>query len=155
MNKTPELNSLIGTELGVSDWIQVTQEMVNQFAEVTRDPQWIHVDIEKAKKLMPETGTIVHGYFTLSLLTIMMKEAISLPESFMKRIHSIINYGINKLRFTNAVPVGSRIRARIKLERVEQQPNGVNLICISTVEIEGKTKPALVSENVIFYILKK
>jgi acyl dehydratase len=155
MNKTPELDNLVGTELGVSEWIHITQEMVNQFADVTRDPQWIHLDVEKAKVLMPETGTIVHGYFTLSLLAIMMKEAMALPEPFLLRIHSIINYGINKLRFTNTVPVGSRVRARVKLERIDQQPKGVHLICGVTVEIEGKAKPALVSENIIFYILKK
>lgn len=154
MTNNQEINELIGKELGVSEWLQVTQDMVNQFAEVTRDPQWIHIDVERAKKFMPETGTIVHGYFTLSLLTPMMKEASKLPASFTGRIKSIINYGINKLRFTNAVPVGSNIRARVKLVEAEATPKGTQITYGVTVEIEGKEKPALISENVVFYILK-
>jgi len=154
MTNNQELNNLIGTELGVSDWIEITQEMVNQFADVTRDPQWIHVDVEKAKKLMPHTGTIVHGYFTLSLLAPMLKDAVKLPMSFTSKVSSAINYGINKLRFTNVVPVGSRIRARVALVEAESAPKGTQLTYGITVEIDGADKPALVSESVIIYKMK-
>lgn len=154
MTNNQEINDLIGKELGVSEWIQITQEMVNTFADVTQDPQWIHVDVEKAKKFMPETGTIVHGYFTMSLLTPMMKQATNLPNSFRVRIKSIINYGINKLRFTSAVPVGSKIRAKVLLADAEDTPKGTQLTYGVTVEIDGAPKPALVAETLVFYILK-
>lgn len=153
MSNIPELDALVGTELGVSNWLHITQDMVNAFAKNTRDEQWIHVDVDRARQFMPDTGTIVHGYYTLSLLAPLMKEAIKLPDSINKRIRSIINYGIDKLRFTGKVPVGSRIRARVSLADAVSTSKGVQLTYAVTVETEGQDRPALVSENIVLYVL--
>ena len=114
-----ELEQLVGTELGKSSWIMVTQDMVDRFAKITGDEQWIHVDVDRARQFMPATGTIVHGYFTLSLVSQMMSQVVVLPESIKKQLRSTINYGLNRLRFTETVPVGSRIRGVISLVAVE------------------------------------
>ncbi len=153
MTKIPELDALVGKELGVSSWLHITQEMVNVFAKNTRDEQWIHVDVDRARQFMPDTGTIVHGYYTLSLLSALMKEAVRLPDSVTSRIRSIINYGIDKLRFTGKVPVSSRIRARVTLADAVATPKGVQITYSITVETEGQDRPALVSENLVLYVL--
>lgn len=156
MTNNQDVNNLIGTELGVSEWFTITQEMVNQFAELTHDSQWIHVNVIKAKQHMPDTGTIVHGFYTASMTSYLMGQVLkgSLPVSFTSRISRIINYGINRLRFTNAVPVGSNIRAKVSVVDAESTPKGIQITYGVSMEIEGKDKPALVSENVVFYLLK-
>jgi acyl dehydratase len=148
-----ELTALIGTELGRSDWIHITQDTVNRFAQLTHDQQWIHVDTDRAAQYMPNTGTIVHGYFTLSLVSHMMAQVVSLPDSVINRLRSTINYGINRLRFTDTVPVGSRVRGIITLVAVEESNKGLQVTYGVTVEIEGRDRPALVSENLVLYIL--
>jgi acyl dehydratase len=148
-----ELTALVGTELGRSDWIHITQDMVDRFARITGDEQWIHVDVDRARQYMPATGTIVHGYFTLSLVSQMMAQAVALPDSIKSRLRSTINYGINKLRFTNTVPVGSRVRGVVTLVAVDDTVKGLQITYGVTVEIEGRDRPALVSENLVLYIL--
>jgi acyl dehydratase len=148
-----ELTALVGTELGRSDWIHITQDMVDRFARITGDEQWIHVDVDRARQYMPATGTIVHGYFTLSLVSQMMAQAVALPDSIKSRLRSTINYGINKLRFTNTVPVGSRVRGVVTLVAVDDTVKGLQITYGVTVEIEGQDRPALVSENLVLYIL--
>lgn len=148
-----ELTALVGSELGRSDWIHITQDMVDRFARITGDEQWIHVDVDRARQYMPATGTIVHGYFTLSLVSQMMAQAVALPESIQSQLRSTINYGINRLRFTNTVPVGSRVRGVVTLVAVDDTAKGLQITYGVTVEIEGQDRPALVSENLVLYIL--
>lgn len=138
-----EILAAAGRDLGASDWFEVTQEKINQFAEATGDHQWIHVDVERAKQ-GPFGGTIAHGYFTLSLGPMLMKGLISMEGTKMG-----INYGLNKVRFTNPVPVGKRVRLRAKVASVEEiKSNGVRLIYDVTFEIEGEEKPAAVAQTI-------
>ena len=146
-----QVRALVGRELGVGGWFEVTQERVNAFAEVTGDHQWIHVDTERAAA-SPFGGTIAHGLFTLSVFALLQKEwegaRIDLP------IKMSINYGLNKVRFIAPVRIGKRIRLRTKLAEVaEVAPNTYHLITENTVEIEGEAKPAMVSEGIRRVIL--
>ena len=109
-----DIASLVGQEIGVSDWVEISQERVNQFAEATGDHQWIHVDVERAKT-GPFGGTIAHGYLTLSLAPALLKDIIR-----WENIAMGVNYGLNKVRFTSPVPVGSRLRGRLTLLRTYQ-----------------------------------
>lgn len=137
------LPTLVGTETGVSDWVEISQERINQFAQATGDHQWIHVDVERAKNELPGGKTIAHGYLTLSLIPF-------LTGSFLKveGVTRGINYGSNKVRFTNMVPVGSRVRARSKLLAAEPKAGGMQLTNEVTIEIEGKDRPACVAETI-------
>jgi acyl dehydratase len=145
-----ELEGLQGQEVAVSDWIEVTQQQVNQFAEATGDHQWIHIDVERAKKESPYGGPIAHGFLTLSLLPKFMHNALSMPS----RIG--VNYGLNRVRFTAPVPVGSKLRARIKLlkvERLDPLPNSPELAGAQstwevTVEREGSERPVCIAESI-------
>src|SRR5512138_2344996 len=137
-----EMQKYVGQEIGVSDWAEVTQDRINQFAEATGDHQWIHVDVERAKRDMPGGKTIAHGYLTLSLVPRM---AASLLE-VTKRSRGI-NYGSNKVRFISPVQAGARIRVRQRITGAEEVAgNGVRVSSEMTVEIEGQDKPALVGE---------
>jgi len=131
----------VGKELGVSDWVLVDQTMINKFADATKDFQWIHVDVERAKKEMPGGKTIAHGFLTLSLVA-------GLNTHEIKNRSRGINYGSNKVRFTAPVPAGSRVRLRQKLLKVEDIAGGVRLYYESTMEIEGSERPALVAETI-------
>jgi acyl dehydratase len=132
----------VGKEIGVSDWVLVDQDRINKFADATGDHQWIHVDVEKAKKEMPGGKTIAHGYLTLSLVP-MLTHGISK----VKKVSRGINYGSNKVRFTNMVPAGSRVRARQKLIAADPvQGNGMRFTAEITIEIEGQERPACVAE---------
>ena len=137
-----ELEAAVGEELGVSEWHTVTQEQVDMFADATGDHQWIHVDVERAKK-GPFGATIAHGYLTLSLLPALVGEFYTVEGLSMG-----INYGSNKVRFPTPVPVGSRVRARGVLKALNRGPNGAQSIAIITVELEGSEKPACVAETV-------
>ena len=142
-----QLPELVGKELGVSDWLEVTQEQVNTFADATGDHQWIHVDVEKAAQ-GPFGGTIAHGYLTLSLLPVLL--------SSISRVDGIrmgINYGLNRVRFPSPVRVGSRIRARSVLKEVTEISGGIQAALDVTVEIEGVDKPACVAEPVVRYLV--
>jgi acyl dehydratase len=137
-----ELTALVGQEVAVSDWITVTQEQVNLFAEATGDHQWIHVDVERAKA-GPFGGPIAHGFLTLSLLPRFFESALEVRNTGMG-----VNYGLNKVRFTSPVPVGSRLRGRMTLLACEPiAGNGVQLTWQVTVEREGSDKPACVAES--------
>ncbi|HOZ67605.1 MAG: MaoC family dehydratase [Burkholderiaceae bacterium] len=139
-----ELATCVGQEVAVSDWITITQQQVNTFADATGDHQWIHVDAEKAKA-GPFGGTIAHGFLTLSLLPRFLESSIVINDVRMG-----INYGLNKVRFINPVLVGSRLRARMSLAASENiENNGKQMVWDITIEIEGKDKPACVAQAVI------
>jgi acyl dehydratase len=137
-----DLPALVGQEVATSDWITVTQEQVNLFAQATGDHQWIHVDVEKAKA-GPFGGPIAHGFLTLSLLPRFFESAIAIGGTRMG-----VNYGLNKVRFTAPVPVGSRLRARLTLLACEPiENNGVQMTWKVSVEREGSDKPVCVAES--------
>jgi len=136
-----DLGSLVGKEVGVSDWLQITQDRVNEFAEATGDHQWIHVDVERATREIG--GPIAHGYLTLSLIPHL--SAGLLP---VKGVSRGINYGSEKVRFTNMVRVGKRVRLRQTLAAVEQKSGGWQLKNLCTIEIEGEERPACVAETI-------
>jgi acyl dehydratase len=138
-----ELKSLTGREAGVSEWVEVTQERVNLFADATGDHQWIHVDPERCCKESPFGGPIAHGFLTLSLLPKLMASAVSLPPRRMG-----VNYGLNKVRFPAPVPVESRVRARIGVVAVEDIAGGVQITWAVSMEREGGDKPVCVAESV-------
>ena len=135
-----DLHTLVGQEVGVSDWVEITQERVNQFAEATGDHQWIHVDVERATKEIG--GPIAHGYLTLSLIPFLSQGLM--PVSGVSRG---INYGSDKVRFTNMVRVGKKVRLRQKLLSVEPKSGGMQLKNQCTIEIEGEERPACVAET--------
>ena len=138
-----DLKQHVGRELGPSDWMTVDQAMIDKFADATGDHQWIHVDVERAKREMPGGKTIAHGYLTLSLVPRMAATLVEVT----KRSRGL-NYGSNKVRFTNAVPAGSRIRLRQRILSVDDvSGNGVRVTSEMTVEIEGQERPALVAET--------
>jgi acyl dehydratase len=146
VNGLDELKAHTGEDLRRSQWIRVTQERVNAFADATEDHQWIHVDVEAAKA-GPFGGTIAHGYLTLSLLTPLFSELLS-----VQGIRMGVNYGLNRVRFPAPVPVGSRIRLAGKLDSVEEVPgNGVQVLVDLTVELEGDDKPACVAQAIFRY----
>jgi acyl dehydratase len=137
----------IGNDEGTGEWFEVTQDQINQFADVTHDHQFIHVDPERAKAT-PFGTTIAHGFLTLSMLTHLSSGASSAPPSPGKYEGLLmgINYGFNKVRFVNPVKVGSRIRARAVTTNAELKGNAIDITRNFTVEIEGEEKPALVAE---------
>jgi len=143
-----ELNSRTGTEVHVSDWLAITQEMIDDFARATRDQQWIHVNPQRAAAESPYRSTIAHGYFTLSLYPF-LRGLVDESKPLFPGVKNIINYGINKLRFPNAVPVGSRIRARCKVLAVTEVKNSLELTEEYTVEIAGQARPACVAECIM------
>lgn len=137
-----DLAACVGQEVAVSDWMAVTQEQVNQFAEATGDPQWIHVDVERAKS-GPFGGTIAHGFLTLSMLPKFFESSFEIRQTRMG-----INYGLNRVRFTSVVPVGSRLRARMTLKAAEWiEHGGLQMTWSVTVEREGHDKPVCVAES--------
>jgi acyl dehydratase len=142
--ETPQdLAKHVGETLGPSSWITVDQAMIDKFAEATGDHQWIHVDVERAKRELPGGKTIAHGYLTLSLLPRMMPELLKVT----KRSRGV-NYGSNKVRFVTPVPSGGRVRLRSTLKAVEPvEGNGVRLTFESVIEVEGKDRPAMVAET--------
>ena len=142
---SPEaLRALIGQELGVSDWLEVTQDLIDRFAEVTGDHQWIHVDVERAKREMPGGKTIAHGYLLLSLLPKLGAGIYKL--SWPTRS---INYGSDKVRIVNPVKAGARIRLRQSLVAVEDGAPGAHRITVrQTLEIENEAKPAMIADTI-------
>ena len=138
-----ELPTLAGQELGVSDWVTIDQDRINKFADATGDHQWIHLDVERAKREMPGGKTIAHGYLTVSLIPWLAGDFL--------RVDGVtrgINYGSNKVRFTNMVPVGSRVRAHSRLLSAEPRGGGMQLTSEVTIEIEGEKRPACVAETI-------
>jgi len=136
-----ELESRIGQEVGISPWVEVSQERIDLFARAIDDPQWIHVDVERAKQ-SPFGTTIAHGFLTLSLLTKFIESTFSFADRKMG-----VNYGLNRVRFTAPLPSGSRVRARFKLIKYEKiEGNGVQVTWDVTVEREGSDRPVLIAE---------
>jgi acyl dehydratase len=138
-----DLPKHVGEELGVSEWVLVDQDRVNKFADATGDHQWIHIDVERAKRELPTKTTIAHGYLTLSLIPFLAAK--------ISRIDGVtrgINYGSNKVRFTNMVPVGSRVRARSKILAAEAKGPGMQITNEVTIEIEGQDRPACIAETI-------
>jgi acyl dehydratase len=145
MEQTLEtLKGLVGTELGTSEWFEITQERVNAFADATNDHQFIHVNPELAAQT-PFGGTIAHGYLTLSLVVPLAQE-VPMPVGNPKMG---INYGSDKVRFPAPVPVGSRIRARVAIDEVNEVPGGIQVKRTVTMEVEGQEKPAMVAETLV------
>ena len=137
-----DLQTLIGQPLGHSDWITVDQDRVNAFAETTQDRQWIHIDPERARS-GPFGGPIVHGFLTLSLIPYFFETGFSVRETRM-----VVNYGLNKVRFTAPVPVGSRLRAAFKLLAVDDVAGGAKQLTVEVaIEAEGAAKPVCVAES--------
>lgn len=147
-NGVDELKAAIGEEIGVSDWLTVDQERINRFADATGDHQWIHVDAERAKA-GPFGATIAHGFLTVSLIPLFNQQVFR-----VENIKMGINYGLNKVRFTSPVPVGSRLRARYEVLSVEEVGGGgVQVANKVTIELEGSERPACVAETLSRYYL--
>ena len=134
----------LGEDLGTSDWVEITQEMVNTFADATGDHQWIHVDVERAKKESPFGGPIAHGYLTLSLVPLLMPQIIDFTGFPMT-----VNYGCEKVRFPSPVPVGSRLRATAAVQQVTDVAGGVQIAVEMAMTVEGAAKPACVATIVV------
>src|SRR5919204_3205597 len=141
LERPADLTRYVGKEIGVSEWFTVDQAIIDKFADATGDHQWIHVDVERARREMPGGKTIAHGYLTLSLVPRMAQTLMR-----VKKRSRGLNYGSDKIRFINPVPAGARIRLRQRIADVESIPGGVRITSQMTVEIEGHDKPALVAE---------
>lgn len=139
-----EMAALLGQELAVSEWVEITQERVNLFADATDDHQWIHVDLERCARESPFGAPVGHGFLTLSLISGLFERALRMVDAKM-----VLNYGLNKVRFPAPVPVGSRVRARLTLQKVEPIEGGAQLEWSVVVEREGGAKPVCVAELLI------
>jgi acyl dehydratase len=138
-----EMAAAVGTELGVSGWVEVTQARIDAFAEATGDRQWIHIDPERARRESPYRTTVAHGYLTLSMLPVFIYDVIRLDG-----VRQSVNYGSNRVRFPAPVPAGSRLRGRVRLAAAEPMAGGALRVTIqTTVEIEGSDRPACVAET--------
>ena len=140
--KLQDLQALVGQEIGVSDWITVSQQRIHQFAEATGDHQWIHVDPERAAQ-GPFGGPIAHGFLTLSLVPVLFETGFTVDDVRMG-----VNYGLNRVRFPAPVPAGSRLRGHFKLVGYDEIPGGAQLTVEVTMELEGSPKPVCVAESV-------
>ena len=136
-----DLKDRVGQEVIVSDWLEMTQRRIDQFADATGDRQWIHVDPERSRRESPFGAPIAHGFLTLSLLSRFLNESLRVTQSKMG-----VNYGFNRVRFTAPVPVGARIRARLKDKRVEELQGAVQVTWTVALEREGSDKPCLIAE---------
>lgn len=141
-----ELRSLVGQELGASDWYLVTQDEINKFAAATHDHQWIHVDPERAKKESPFGTTIAHGYYTLALAPFLLPQILTVTG-----IRMGVNYGLNKLRFTSPVRVGRRLQLKATMQAVDDITGGVQVTLGLAFQVEGESKPACVADAVYRY----
>ena len=140
-----DLENIKGQDLGHSDWMAIEQDRINQFADATGDHQWIHLDAEKAAKELPTKSTIAHGFLSLSLIVPLAAQVWSITGAKM-----MINYGLNKVRFINMVPVGSKVRLGVKISEVNKLDNGgTQVISEATLEIDGQDKPAYVAESIM------
>jgi acyl dehydratase len=146
------VQDFVGRELGATDWVTVGQDRIDQFAACTGDRQWIHVDVERARRESPFGGPIAHGYLSLSLVAAMVMELGVIPPDAA----SALNYGLDKVRFVAPVKAGARVRLRASLASAEPQSGGRTLLKLhSTLEIEGEAKPALVAELLCMLIGKR
>ena len=146
-NGIDEVRAAVGTHLGYSDWVTVTQEQVNTFAEATGDHQWIHVDVERAMAESPFGGPIAHGYLTLSLTNLFLPQVVD-----VQGVSLGVNRGTGNIRFPSPVPVGSRLRAGVELAEVVDVKGGIDTMMVITVEREGSEKPVCVVESLSRYL---
>ena len=148
--ETPHsLRDLVGRELTLTDWFPIAQERIEQFAEVTEDRQWIHVDRERAERESPYGTTIAHGFLTLSLLSRFMKEAIQIRGG----VRMSVNYGLNRVRFPSAVRADSKIRVRFILQSLKDVPDALEAVFDTRVEVQGSDKPCCVAEWIVRYYM--
>lgn len=146
--ETPDsLKEYVGKEIGVSDWLTITQERIAQFAEATEDRQWIHLDRERAERESPYGTTIAHGFLTLSLISRFMKDVIQVRGG----TGMTVNYGLNRVRFPSPLRAGSKIRARVTLLSVKEVPGAYETSFSVTIESEGSEKPCCVAESIVRY----
>jgi acyl dehydratase len=141
------IREAVGKHLGYSDWVLVTQERVNQFADATGDHQWIHVDVERAAKESPYGGTIAHGYLTMSMTNLLVPQVVKMGGFAMG-----VNYGVDKVRFPAPVKVGDRVRAGVEIADVTDVAGGIQVKMKITVEVEGGEKPACVVESLARWV---
>jgi acyl dehydratase len=141
------LKEYVGKEIGVSDWLTITQERIAQFAEATEDRQWIHLDRERAERESPYGTTIGHGFLTLSLISRFMKDVIQVRGG----TGMTVNYGLNRVRFPSPLRAGSKIRARVALLSVKEVPGAYETSFSVTIESEGSEKPCCVAESIVRY----
>lgn len=141
------LKDLVGREVAVTDWLEISQERITRFAELTEDLQWIHLDRERAQKDSPYGSTIAHGFLTLSLLSRFLREGIR----FAGGVSMAVNYGLNRVRFPAPVAAGARVRARIKLDALKDFPGGKEATWVINVAAENAEKPSCVAEWVVRY----
>jgi acyl dehydratase len=145
-----EIKAAVGSEIGVSEWLEVTQERINQFAEATGDEQWIHIDVKRAQQELPGKSTIAHGLLTVSLTPEFVRSVMGL-----KAIKSTLNYGANRIRYLSPVPAGSRLRGRVSIADAEDAPNnGLRVTYGITIEIEGGKRPACVAEMIAVHYVR-
>ncbi|OKO89013.1 dehydratase [Bradyrhizobium sp. NAS80.1] len=146
-NGFDELKAAVGTEVGVSDWIEITQERINKFADATCDEQWIHVDQERARAEMPGGKTIAHGLLSLSMAPMFIREVMGL-----KGLKNTLNYGADRIRYLAPVPSGSRLRGRVGIAEAEEvPPNGLRVSYRLVIEIDGGQRPACVAELIALH----
>ena len=143
------LKDLLGHEIATTEWVVVSHEQIRQFADVTDDRQWIHIDPERASRESPYGTTIAHGFLTLSLLSKFLRDAIRIQSG----VRMSVNYGLNRVRFPAAVVAGARIRARFTLQSVKELPGALEAVFHATLEAEGTEKPCCVAEWVLRYYL--
>ena len=140
------LGDLAGREVGVSDWLLIAQDRIDAFADATGDRQWIHVDAERARTGTPFGATIAHGFLTLSLVSALVRDAVTVDG-----VRMALNYGLNRVRFVSPVPSGSRIRARVALAKIDDMADSIQAIWNVTIERDGGDKPAVVAEWIVRY----
>jgi acyl dehydratase len=145
LEQPADLLDLVGQSLGTTDWIEVTQQQVDLFADATGDRQWIHTDTERAAK-GPFKGTIAHGYLTLSLTPVVIAQVLEIRE-----VTAALNYGLNKVRFPAPVRVGSQVRAAVTVASAQQKTSGVESVFKLTYEIDGEARPACVADVIVLY----
>jgi acyl dehydratase len=141
------LKDLVGQEIAVTDWFNITQERIQQFADATLDHQWIHIDVERARRESPFKAPIAHGFLTLSLLPHFMHQALEIKQG----VRLGVNYGLNRVRFVSPVRAGSNIRARITLQSLKDVTDGMEAVFNATIEVEGREKPSCVAEWIVRY----
>ncbi len=140
------MQSLIGEEVGLSDWVVIDQHRIDQFAEATTDHQWIHVDTERAAREMPDGKTIAHGYLTIALIPVLTRNFIH-----VENLARTVNFGLNKVRFIAPIPVGSRLRGRSIVLQAQQRADALLLTSQVRIEVEGQKQPACVAETLSMY----
>ncbi len=150
ISSVEDAHALEGQEIGVSDWVLIDQERIDRFAQATDDHQWIHVDRARAQRELPIGTTIAHGYLLVSLMP-----ALVIQFMHFEGLERAINYGLNKVRFKNMVPAGSRVRLRARLLSARKRAGALQMVLENTIEIEGQSRPACVAETIGMYFFSK